>query len=76
MGPYLLKASALGHIQPHVYTAHQRQVRSLALSAGLAQLGWENRRTSCGDRRLMSVGLAQLVWVLTQAVSISPQDRT
>jgi len=37
----------------------------VAISAGLAHLGWQNRRTSCGERRLMSVGLAQLAWVLT-----------
>jgi len=54
----------------------------VALSAGLAQLGWENRRTSCGDRRLMSVGLAHLVWVLTaswarrRAPSVHPFGQT
>jgi len=29
MGPYLPKASALGHIEPHVHATHQRQVRTL-----------------------------------------------
>ena len=40
----------------------------VAISAGLMQLDWENRRNSCGERRLTSVGLAQLVWVLTPVV--------